>query len=250
MSTPDTTTPRGRFTTLARAAVLFASLLSAPEGIFAANVTAPAANAVPDIALIGASYAAGWRDLRVSGYEIRNYGVGGANTTQMLESLRKLDLEGARPDAVILWGFINELSQSGLQNLPAVQQRVQNNWLEMIAIAGRLGATVILATEVTIRHPEGFGKDTMDVLGGLLGKTSYQRAINAEVMRLNDWVRRIGREQRLTVLDLQPMLSGKDGYRIKKYAQPDGGHLTDEAYRTLSARMTPAIVQALRAQPR
>ncbi len=205
---------------------------------------------MPGIAVIGASYAAGWRDLRVTGFDIRNYGVGGANTTQMLESLRALERNGARPDAVILWGFINELSQSGLQNLPVVRKRVQDNWLEMIAIGERLGATVILATEVTIRHPEGFGKDTMNLIGGWLGKTSYQRAINAEVMRLNEWVRHIGRERRLTVLDLQPVISEDDGYRIKKFAQPDGGHLSDAAYRALSERMTPAIQQALRARPR
>jgi lysophospholipase L1-like esterase len=200
----------------------------------------------PHVALIGASYAAGWSDLRIAGFTVRNYGRGGANTTQMLESLRKLEDAPERPRAVILWGFINEFSQSGLQNLPEVHARVQRNWLEMIAIVERLGAVVILATEVTLRHPEGFGNDTMNFIGALTGKMSYQQRINAEVMKANVWVRKLGRERQLTVLDLQPLIADEDGYRIKKYAQPDGGHLSAEAYRTLTARMTPVIGQALR----
>jgi lysophospholipase L1-like esterase len=104
---------------------------------------------------------------------------------------------------------------------------------------------VILATEVTIRHPEGFGKDTMDFIGSLMGKTSYPRAINAEVMKANVWVRQLARERGLALLDLQPLIADEDGYRIEKYAQPDGGHLNDAAYRLLTARMAPVIVRAL-----
>jgi lysophospholipase L1-like esterase len=70
--------------------------------------------------------------------------------------------------------------------------------------------------------------------GRLLGKESYQDYVNQRVMTTNAWLRSYARQEGVALLDIQPILSDRDGERRAEYAKADGSHLTAAAYQRLT----------------
>lgn len=198
------------------------------------------------VAVLGASYAAGWTPGEIAGTPIVNLGIGGQRTQQMLERF-ETDVVRARPQAVILWGFINDLFASAPQDEQA-KSGVRERYLAMIALARKHGIQPILATEVTVRPAGGLATRVMSLVAPLLGKESYQDRINRDVLELNGWLVDLARRENLVLLDLQSTLAEAGGRRRSEYTLEDGSHLTAAAYDAITAHVTP-IFEDLRANP-
>ena len=64
--------------------------------------------AAAPIVLLGASFAAGWQLPPIAGHQVINRGVGGQETPQLLARFDH-DVIAAKPRAVILWGYVNNI---------------------------------------------------------------------------------------------------------------------------------------------
>lgn len=197
------------------------------------------------IVLLGASYAAGWTLGPLGGVEVVNRGVAGEQSFEMLARFER-DVASAHPRAVILWGFINDIFRAPDGGVESALQRARDSYTRMIAEARRRGITPILATEVTARPPSRSWTDRVATLVGTLrGKTSYQDRVNADVQRMNVWLRDTAAREQLAVLELQTVLAEPGGRRHPLYALPDGSHITPAGYDALTAYARPLLEEAL-----
>lgn len=185
------------------------------------------------IVIIGASYAAGLGMDTLAGRRIINKGVGGE---QSFETLARFDREviADKPDAVILWGFINDIFRSERDKVDAAVERIKSSYTAMVEKARQNGIKPILATEVTMSRRPGIKAWVMRVIGAVTGKTSYQEYINGHVMDVNQWLKAFAKENDVPVLDLQVLLAEGDIMRKTKYAQEDASHISDEGYQVIA----------------
>lgn len=194
----------------------------------------------PSVVLLGASYAEGWT-LTLPGNPVINKGVTGQQTFELLARFDR-DVVGARPRAVIVWGFINDVFRAPEGKVEESLARARKSLEEIVGRARAAGIEPILATEVTLRTRGETWSDTLRAwVGTLLGRSSYQETINQHVLATNDWLRGYAKEQRLLLLDLQPVVSDSSGARLPECAKPDGSHISDEGYRRLSAYAEPLL---------
>ena len=105
------------------------------------------------VVILGASYAAGWKLTDLDGMPIVNAGVAGQQSFEMLARF-DADVAAARPRAVVLWGFINDIFRASdtTQSLA----RMRESYIEMTKRARAQDIEPIVATEVTIRPPKTF----------------------------------------------------------------------------------------------
>jgi uncharacterized SAM-binding protein YcdF (DUF218 family)/lysophospholipase L1-like esterase len=194
------------------------------------------------IVVLGASYAANWRVGDVGGVPVVNAGVPGQQSFEMLARFDS-DVISARPRAVVLWGFINDIFRA--DDVDRALTRVRESYEDMIERARAQGIEPILATEVTIRTPKTIMDTVKARVGSVLGKVSYQDVVNGHVMVVNQWLRDTGQRKGLLVLDLQRTLAGGDGPRRWIYAADDGSHVSEEGYRALTEYATPILTRHL-----
>ncbi|HWS16244.1 MAG TPA: GDSL-type esterase/lipase family protein [Candidatus Methylomirabilis sp.] len=185
------------------------------------------------VVILGASYAMGWTDLPLENLTIINKGVGGEQSFEMLARFQG-DVVGERPDAVIIWGFINDIFRSNRGTISSTLERTRRNITEMVDMARANGIKPILATEVTIREKSGLKETVASLVGRVMGKEGYQDYINRHVLSTNEWIRTYAREQAVPLLDFQPLLAETGGKRGKEYATDDGSHITAAGYSRLS----------------
>ncbi len=227
---------RGCTVSLALAALL---MLTACGGEQPAEVhgraAAPPVNEenMETVVILGASYAAGWHPEPVGDVRFVNKGVGGEQSHEMLARFEE-DVLQLKPRAVILWGYINDIHRSGSQGMEETKARARRSFEEMVGLARANGIEPILATEVTLRGKNNFEDRVATAIGRLLGKQSYQDRVNGHVLELNGWLRQYAENNRLLLLDLQPVLSDKNDRRRKEYAQEDGSHITAAGYDALN----------------
>lgn len=182
------------------------------------------------IVLIGASYAGGWpADKPVAGYRMINKGVNGQQSFEMLARF-ETDVLALKPDAVIIWGFINDVFRSDRSQIDQTLRRTRESISAMVKLARQAGITPILATEVTIRGKAGWSESIEAMLGKLLGKSSYQDYINGHVMEINRWIRDLATREGVLLLDLEPLLADRNSVRRKEFSQPDGSHISNQGY--------------------
>ncbi|MEF9426570.1 MAG: SGNH/GDSL hydrolase family protein [Candidatus Mariimomonas ferrooxydans] len=105
---------------------------------------------------------------------------------------------------------------------------------EMVELAKGNGIIPVLATEVTIRGKDSWSETVAGWVGWILGKKSYQDYVNKHVIATNKWIKEFAKKNNIIVLDFQTLLSAKDGYRKKEYAQPDGSHISQKGYEKIS----------------
>jgi lysophospholipase L1-like esterase len=205
-------------------------LLSLLSGI--APVTS--ANSQPVLVIIGASYAADWKQPPLPGYAVVNRGKGGEVTEQVLARFDR-DVVAAKPKAVIIWGHINNLHRVRDVGFTAEQDRIKAHYREMVTRARRAGITPILATEVTLSEAVGIKDRLAAFVGKLRGKTGYAAKINAPVRAVNAWLRDYARAEQLQVLDVEKLFDDGEGFRKTEYTRGDGTHISDEGYAALTA---------------
>lgn len=187
------------------------------------------------VVIIGASYAADWPVTNIAGVKIINKGVGGEQTDEILDRFQN-DVIELKPDSVIIWGFINDIFRSQRPEMEATLSSVKHNLKEMISIARKNNIRPILATEVTISRsaPDSFIDNIKVFIAELIGKESYQKYINKNVQATNNWIKDYAQKNDIIVLDIQSVMSDKDGYRKKEYSADDGSHITKSAYAALA----------------
>ena len=185
------------------------------------------------LVIIGASYARGWTDFSPADITVVNKGVNGEQSFEMLARFKK-DVIDERPDVVIIWGFINDIFRSSREGIDTTQERTRKNMTEMVDLARANGIKPVLATEVTIRGRSGIKETIASWIGRIKGGESYQDYVNRHVLRTNQWIREYALEQRIPLLDFQPLLADGEGRRKPEYATEDGSHLSALAYTRLS----------------
>jgi lysophospholipase L1-like esterase len=188
------------------------------------------------IVLLGASYAAGLKIETLAGTPLINQGVGGQQSFEMLARFDD-DVVSLEPATVILWGFINDIFRAERSTIETTLEKTRASYLEMISRARAHGIEPVLATEITMSPRPGLKESAMTFIGKIAGKESYQDYINSHVIATNQWLKETAAEHGLLVLDLQPLLSDGGIMRKRKYAQDDGSHLSDEAYRIIAEYM-------------
>ncbi|MCP9462685.1 MAG: hypothetical protein NNA24_11645, partial [Nitrospira sp.] len=60
------------------------------------------------LVIIGASYAKGLGQHELAGYQVINKGINGEQSFEMLARF-ETDVVGLKPNAVLIWGFINDI---------------------------------------------------------------------------------------------------------------------------------------------
>jgi len=186
------------------------------------------------IVLLGASYVGGWKIQEIAGLNVINKGVSGEQSFEMLARFQN-DVLANNPRAVLIWGFINDIHRTKRDEIQPAMTRARESFKEMVRLAKANSIEPILATEVTIRGKSDLRSRVAGWVGAILGKTSYQEYVNGHVLEMNRWLKEFGREQKLMVLDFQPVISEASGFRKKEYAAEDGTHISLAGYEKLTA---------------
>lgn len=226
--------------------VFLGALFSMVTLVFMAPLTAIAADGRSDapaknkssakstsVVIIGASYAKGWNPSELGGLNVINRGAGGEQTHEILARFDK-DVLAPAPRAVIIWGFINDIFRSTPEELDKKLIRSRENLIAMIDKAHGKGIIPILATEVTLPASDNWLDQIAAWVGTLRGKKSYQDYINGHVIEMNQWLRRVATERKLTLLDFEKTLADENGRRRIEYTTQDGTHLSPKAYAALT----------------
>ncbi len=190
------------------------------------------------VVVLGASYARGWNPSPVA---LINAGVSGEQSWEVRARYDR-DVTPHRPDAVVIWGFINDIFRASWPEIDAAKQRVRESFESLVKQTVAIGAIPIVATEVTIRPAASFRERIAAWVNPLLGRPSYEDYVNRHVVDLNVWLRDFATEQRITLLDIQALLNAHDGQRAAEFANDDGSHLTPAAYDAITAYALPLIV--------
>ena len=225
-----------RFSLLAALALLAAILTSLPAG---ASVNSATAQTPSKLVILGASYAKSWGTPPLPGYRVVNRGVGGEQTKGMRARFPK-DVVAVRPDVVLIWGHINNITQSNVANATAgqaeaVKKAAREDYLVMLQQARAAGIDVILATEIPLAESAGIMNEAKALLGRLLGKQSYAERVNLQVRDLNAFVRQLAARQGLRLLDFETVFAPEGGARKPAFATEDRSHVTAAGYEALTA---------------
>jgi lysophospholipase L1-like esterase len=192
------------------------------------------------VVLLGASYAGGWKLPAAGRHPVINKGVAGQQSFELLERFES-DVAAARPQAVVIWGFINDIFRAPGGRIEEVLPRIRESYLSMVALSRKHGIEPILATEVTVRSADGFLETLAGWVGSIRGKESYQDRINRHVMETNRWVAGLAQREDLLLLDLQGALSEPGGRRRRQFTDADGSHITPAGYEALTTFARPIL---------
>lgn len=186
------------------------------------------------LVLIGASYARGWDPGGlIAGCQIVNKGIDGQQSFEMLARF-ETDVLSLNPDAVIIWGFINDLFRSDRHQIDRTLRQTRESILAMLELAGKSGVRPILVTEVTIRGRDGWSESFESLIGKILGKSSYQDYVNGHVIEVNRWLRNVSIREGVLLFDFESVLADQYGVRRKEFCQPDGSHISQRGYEALT----------------
>ena len=160
------------------------------------------------IVLMGASYVRGWNLREIAGKSVINKGVNGDQTLDMLIRFNR-DVIEEKPQAVLIWGFINDIFCSEKNDLLKILDASRENLKKMVFISREHSVQPVLATEITICGPKGYKEAAVAFLGKFIGKKSYQDYVNKHVRNVNLWIRKYAKENRIILLDFEAVLSDK-----------------------------------------
>jgi lysophospholipase L1-like esterase len=196
------------------------------------------------IVLLGGSYLASWSLPHIGQFPIVNCGIPGNQTHELLARFEQ-DVVKHSPRAVIIWGIVNDVIRAPKGQMSETCEKIKNNLEAMIVLAWKHDIEPILVTDLTLRPPYRWYEPIAAFVGRLCNKVGYQQRINSEVMRLNTAIRQLGLRTGTRVLDLNPLVTGPDGMRQKRYARPDGSHLPPEGYEVINAYVVPLLTKWL-----
>lgn len=197
-----------------------------------------------DLIIIGASYARDWPLKSLECVTVINKGI---NADQVVNTRKRFtaDVVNQHPEAVIIWGFINDLHANPKENIEQTVQNIKSSIEGMVDEAMANGIVPVLATEVTIAESQSLKWKVMAWIGKLRGKQSYQSYINGNVMKINEWIRELAGKKGLLLIDLEKILTNEQGNRIEGYAQDDGSHITRFAYDAITRYAKPLLIKDL-----
>jgi len=215
--------------------LLMATFYSLSAG---AAVNPDKAPAPSKLVILGASYAGSWGMPPLPGYSVVNRGVGGEQTKAMRARFDR-DVVSAGPQAVLIWGHINNITQSDVVNstperIEAVKKAAREDYLAMLRQARAAGIDVILATEIPLAESTGLANEARALLGRLRGKQSYASQVNVHVRDLNDFVRQLAAREGLMLLDFEKVFAPEGGARKTEFAAEDRSHVTAAGYQALT----------------
>jgi uncharacterized SAM-binding protein YcdF (DUF218 family)/lysophospholipase L1-like esterase len=221
----------------------------APSAATADGAPRPMTLSNPDgpVVLLGASYAQGWKTPQLGGVSLVNRGVAGQQSFELLARF-DADVLPARPRAVILWGFINDVFRSPRDKVGAAIARSRGSVEDMVKRARAHGIEPIVATEITVRQKNTWSDNLATFVGGLLGRESYPGYVNGQVLENNRWLRTFAEREGLLLLDIQPVMSDASGYRKRELAVDDGSHISDAGYRALTGYVDPLLTTHFRSR--
>jgi lysophospholipase L1-like esterase len=225
--------PFGRHTRVA--AFLLAGLAFA--GI--AKAAMPPEHSLPktgprSLVILGASYAGGWGAPQLPGFDsVINRGVSGEETGDMLRRFER-DVVAAKPDAVLIWGHVNDITRSAPERLEATKIAAREHYRQMIQKARASGVEVILATEVPWTEPTGLMNDLRAFIGQLRGKQSYAQRVSAHVRELNAFLRELATREKFVLLDFERVFANEEGTRTTQFSAEDGSHISKAGYAALT----------------
>jgi len=220
---------------LAMLALLAGLLTSDPAG---ASVNSTSTQTPSKLVILGASYAKSWGTPALPGVSVVNRGVGGEQTGGMRARFAR-DVVALRPDVVLIWGHVNNITQSNIagatpDKAEAVKQAAREDYLAMLQQARAAGIDVILATEIPLAEPTGLVNEARAFVGRLLGKQSYAERVNAHVRELNAFVRQLAAREKLRVLDFEKVFAPDGGARKPAFATEDRSHVSPAGYQALT----------------
>ena len=203
-----------------------------------ASVTRPPAAEPQKLVILGASYAASWGTPPLPSLKVVNKGVGGEQTGGMRARFQR-DVVAERPAIVLIWGHINNITQSDLLNLtPAgiesVKAGARADYRAMLEQARAAGIEVVLATEIPMAEAVSAVDHLRALLGRLRGKQSYASQVNAQVRDLNVFVRELAAREQLQLLDFERVFAPDGGARKPEYSSEDRSHVSTAGYRALT----------------
>jgi lysophospholipase L1-like esterase len=187
------------------------------------------------IVILGASYAKGWGEPPLPRFtRVVNRGVGGEETGDILKRFDR-DVVAARPDAVLIWGHVNDITRSSPEALEVTKAAARRHYLEMFSKARSAGIQVILATEIPWTEPPGLLNALRAWVGELRGRQGYADRVSGHVHELNQFLREEAHRHRWTLLDFERALANDSGTRKPEYAAADGSHISQAGYAVLTA---------------
>lgn len=186
------------------------------------------------VVIIGASYVEEWNVHYFGDRPVINKGVTGQETGAMLARFED-DVVALKPAYVLIWGFCNDIFRGERSSIDNKLIETRNNIRQMVHIAQRNAIIPILATEVTIRHEHGLKESLLNFLySNLFQRSSYQDYVNEKVVAVNQWLRVFAKQKELVLLDFESLLADEKRYRQKRYAAPDGTHISSEGYKAIT----------------
>ena len=216
---------------------------AAPSSMSSNHTSTRFTNQDGPLVILGASYARGWSP-SVAGRRVINKGVNGQQSWELAERFER-DVVAERPRAVLIWGFINDVFRSSGPQMDATLARSRESFKTMVEAARARGIEPVLATELTMTHPNTWKDSFLTTAGWLLGKTSYQDVVNARVMSVNAWLREYATREGILLLDLQGAVSTPSGARQRAFAADDGSHISPAGYAALSRYAEPLLASQL-----
>lgn len=217
------------------------SFIPSNTGFSASTMNAVATDRT--LTIVGASYAAGLREPKVPGFVVTNKGVAGEQSSELLARFER-DVVAHSPDAVLIWGHINDLFRSPNDRRKQASMKVRENFRAMHEKARAAGIQVLFATEVTITVSDSWIDELRDLIGTILGRENYQANINRHVREVNEWMRGYADEQNLILLDFEKAVDSGNGSRRADFSDPDGSHISPAGYEALTRYMIGALTKA------
>lgn len=185
------------------------------------------------LVLAGASYVGGWKEPSLPGYRVVNRGASGEETHQVLARFER-DVIAAKPQAVLIWGHINNVHRAPPGGIEATKEKAKADYREMVRLARENGIEVILATEVTVSEAVGLTNRLVAFINNLRGKQNYTAWVNEHVRDVNAWLRTYAREQGLRLWDFEKVFDDGEGFRKLEYSSEDGTHISPAGYAALT----------------
>jgi hypothetical protein len=204
-----------------------------------AQSTAPKPMTTKHLLIIGASYAGEWGQPDLPGYRITNKGVGGEESWQVAARFEK-DAIAAKPDVILLWGHINDITRTSPDKYEAAKQRAIASYQQMFAQAKAAQIPLVVATEVTLPTAISWKDWLPAAIAWVRGKESYAARVNREVKAMNVWLRQTAAIEKVPLLDLEKAVDDGSGARRVEYTKEDRSHIAPAGYA--------AITQYVRAQ--
>jgi lysophospholipase L1-like esterase len=198
------------------------------------------------LVILGASYAKGWGEPMLPGFgRVINRGIGGDETGDMLKRFDK-DVVAVRPDAVLIWGHVNDITRSSPDAVESKKSAARKNYIEMLERARASRIQVILATEIPWTEPSGILNSVRAWIGGLRGKQSYAARISGHVGELNEFLKLRAADEKIILLDFERSFANEAGTRNPQFAAEDRSHISPAGYAALTAYSRRELARQLR----